>query len=77
MARENMYLNKSDFESYAINVNACSGCELCLTLCPVNAIKKFGSVVQIDQDECVRCGFCKIVCPLNSVVSPQDTQIPC
>lgn len=77
MALENMYLNKADSESYAINVNACSGCELCLTLCPVNAIKRYGSVLQIDQDECVRCGFCRAVCPLNSVASPSDRRIPC
>lgn len=51
----------------------CSGCELCVTYCPVGAIHVDGAV-SIDRDRCVECGACERldVCP-NGVFHMEES----
>lgn len=63
-------------ELFAIEINRCSGCGLCRKLCPEEAIKTFGSVLQIDSAQCIKCGLCMVACPLDSIVSSFDVEIP-
>ena len=57
--------------------DACKGCELCVTVCPVKIIelnkekindKGYSPAHVIDQEKCIACGSCAIMCP-DSVIT--------
>ena len=41
----------------------CSGCGLCVGICPVNCLNVYNGFGKIDEDKCIRCGLCYFVCP--------------
>ncbi len=49
----------------------CKGCELCITVCPVNIIymaehinrQGYHPATVTDQDKCISCGLCARICP--------------
>jgi NAD-dependent dihydropyrimidine dehydrogenase PreA subunit len=41
-----------------IDEDKCVACKLCITYCPVDAIKQEDKRVYINQDLCVECGAC-------------------
>jgi len=41
----------------------CSGCGLCVGICPVNCIELNNGIGRIDDDKCIRCGLCYYFCP--------------
>jgi coenzyme F420 hydrogenase subunit beta len=43
--------------------NNCSGCGLCVGICPVNCLEVYNGFGKIDEDKCIRCGLCYFVCP--------------
>lgn len=53
----------------------CTGCGLCITECPADAIALRGRIAQIDMDECIRCGACHKICPRDAVRHDSD-QVP-
>ena len=67
-----------------INPDSCTGCEVCIAVCPVDCIDKqagpmeeapmFQSVCIIDQPKCIGCWLCEKVCPWDaiSMVPPQE-----
>jgi len=50
-----------------VNKEGCVGCGICLTFCPVDALKGW-SVLEVDQDECIDCLKCCDVCPVDAVM---------
>ena len=52
---------------YVCDVNTCSGCKACISICPQKAIAlvdKIESVnATIDVDKCFNCGLCEKTCP--------------
>jgi len=49
---------------------ACTGCTLCLNVCPVGAIQgERKQAHEINPDLCTRCGACRQVCPTDAVVT--------
>jgi 2-oxoglutarate ferredoxin oxidoreductase subunit delta len=53
-----------------INSEKCKGCDLCLAICPMSAIRKSGKgnkkgfdYVEIDLVKCTGCGACYVICP--------------
>jgi len=41
----------------------CSGCGLCVGICPVNCLDVYNGIGKIDEEKCIRCGLCYYVCP--------------
>ncbi len=60
-----------------VNQNGCTGCEACLTVCPVDCIEPVPGpdaqqpavlrLVEIDQDRCIGCGLCPKICPWDTI----------
>lgn len=51
-------------EKILINKEWCKGCEICVELCPTNALemKDFKASVR-DLEKCIACMQCEIRCP--------------
>ena len=61
------------------DLEKCTSCGVCSTLCPKNAIKlvynKSGEFLpHIDYDKCIGCNLCKRVCQVNEKVQLKDIQ---
>ncbi len=50
-----------------INKEECTGCELCVGTCPVEAITMVDGKASINADECVDCGDCVDACPVEAI----------
>jgi 2-oxoglutarate ferredoxin oxidoreductase subunit delta len=47
-----------------INEKWCKGCEICVELCPTDAIEMRDFKVAIkDEDKCIACMQCELRCP--------------
>jgi len=54
--------------TFSIDVDQCTGCTVCASKCPVNAI--YGTRLQpffIVEDKCIGCGVCYDVCKFSAV----------
>ena len=62
-------IEKSENKGVFPNVNLikerklCSGCGLCVSICPVNAIDYSEGTFEIDDESCIECGLCYSGCP--------------
>ena len=45
----------------------CTGCGLCVDICPVQVIKMEGDFPVIDKEWCIGCGVCAAPCPVSAV----------
>jgi NAD-dependent dihydropyrimidine dehydrogenase PreA subunit len=52
-----------------LNVKACNGCGMCVTVCPqaVFDIRDRKAVIA-NRDACIECGACAINCPVNAIM---------
>jgi Pyruvate/2-oxoacid:ferredoxin oxidoreductase delta subunit len=58
-----------------INENGCTGCEACITVCPVDCIVKIPNpafpemnpVCRVDWDRCTGCTICARDCPWETI----------
>jgi ferredoxin len=48
-----------------INLETCLKCDLCIPVCPTDAIPK--SLVVI-KDKCIGCGNCSAICPSSDII---------
>ncbi len=53
-----------------INQEECTGCGLCIDVCPVEAISLKDDKAKVDQETCVDCGQCVGECPNKAIVVP-------
>ncbi|MFC1482682.1 4Fe-4S dicluster domain-containing protein [Candidatus Margulisiibacteriota bacterium] len=44
----------------------CIDCDLCVTVCPTNAISKKGKKYILDKKKCIYCPICITLCPTNA-----------
>ena len=62
--------NAKGFEVAEIIPDSCIGCQICLSECPVGAIRLSAEgVAVIDPEACIGCGKCSEVCPVGAVRS--------
>ena len=58
-----------------INQHGCTGCEACITVCPVDCIEMVPGathpglfkLVEVDLDRCIGCGLCPKICPWDTI----------
>ena len=53
-----------------INQEKCTGCGLCVEICPVEAISMEDDKAKIDAEKCVDCGQCVEECPNEAISMP-------
>ena len=59
----------SAFMSIYIDPSACTGCEDCVDVCPVDCIEgKSGFIHMIDSFECTKCGKCITACEEEAII---------
>jgi electron transfer flavoprotein alpha subunit len=46
----------------------CSGCQICLGECPVDAIDIVEGIARINAEKCIGCGKCVKVCPSDAIL---------
>jgi len=57
-----------------INENLCTGCNICVSICPFRAISKNEKgVAQVDEELCKGCGICAAHCPENAIAMERLT----
>ncbi|MFQ6128635.1 MAG: 4Fe-4S binding protein [Thermoplasmata archaeon] len=54
-----------------INPKKCNGCEVCLQVCPVNAIILRDNIAYI-QETCTDCGLCIDACPEEAIGTKEE-----
>jgi H+/Na+-translocating ferredoxin:NAD+ oxidoreductase subunit B len=65
-----------------INENGCTGCEACVTVCPVDCIVKvpnpaspeLNPICRVDWDRCTGCTICARDCPWETIDMVIPTQ---
>ncbi len=51
-----------------LDVNKCTGCGMCINVCPHNVFRRQDSKVVInDKDLCMECGACEKNCAFDAV----------
>ncbi|MBS3735415.1 MAG: 4Fe-4S binding protein [Phycisphaerae bacterium] len=50
-----------------VSQELCTGCGLCVSQCPVDAIALTDGAAVIEEAECIRCGICHDACPRQAV----------
>lgn len=50
-----------------IQNNICTGCEDCVSYCPVNAIEVKNEKAVIDADKCINCKICVTTCANDAI----------
>jgi NAD-dependent dihydropyrimidine dehydrogenase PreA subunit len=45
----------------------CTGCGLCVTVCPHEVFELNGRAVIKDRDACMECGACALNCPAEAI----------
>jgi len=65
--------------SIAIIIEKCTGCSLCLKVCPFDAIRIMDKKAIIDLHKCTICGACKDACKFKAVMiekTPAKCELP-
>lgn len=52
-----------------VNSSKCTGCGMCLEVCPHNVFEMNGKSVEIShRDSCMECGACSRNCPAEAIL---------
>lgn len=60
----------------AVDSNLCSGCRICLTRCPMDAIAVAGRPAHVDEARCIGCGLCATTCPEGAITLTRRARAP-
>jgi heterodisulfide reductase subunit A-like polyferredoxin len=73
-------ISKMDFcevNKPAIDESICTGCNVCVSICPFGAMSKNEKgVAQVAEETCKGCGICAAHCPENAITIERSTREP-
>jgi NAD-dependent dihydropyrimidine dehydrogenase PreA subunit len=55
-----------------VDENRCSGCGVCVGVCPAGAISLQDGRATIDQTVCTECGACEAACPETAILTVSE-----
>lgn len=58
--------------AFKIREDVCTGCSLCMRVCPTQALRIKDGVARLIEDQCVDCGECFRTCPVHAIIIEQD-----
>jgi ferredoxin len=66
------YLGGAPMQSYTsylarVESSDCTGCEVCVEMCPMEAISLVDDVALINEKKCIGCGVCSYQCPVTAI----------
>lgn len=61
---------------FAVKKSKCTDCNLCIDVCPCDAIESVNGKCEIDPDLCVECGACYDVCEFDAIFEAPLAEIP-
>lgn len=53
--------------SATVNIEQCTGCNACMSACPVEAICLVDDLAKV-LDDCIECGTCIDECPTQAIL---------
>ena len=53
-----------------IDSEKCTGCGVCVDVCPLEAISLNDGIAVIDEDTCTECSLCVNECPNDAIDLP-------
>ena len=51
-----------------VDTQECTGCGICVDVCPVEAISQVDGVAHVNADECTECLTCVDECPVEAIL---------
>lgn len=55
-------------ETLSLNTEKCTGCGMCVEVCPHNVFRLAGKKAVIaDKESCMECGACSLNCPAKAI----------
>lgn len=68
-----LFLRRNMKKKFKVDKSRCTGCGLCVDICPFGAIKIDNQgKAEIDIDRCKGCGKCQRKCPLKAIKEVPD-----
>ena len=69
---------KTVFEKASVYADKCTGCTICVKVCPTIAIDMHDKLAVIDEHQCFGCHACEQACPFDaiSMVSTREVTDP-
>jgi ferredoxin len=58
--------------SAVVDNDKCTGCGLCVDVCPVEAISLEDDKAKVAPDKCTECGQCVEECPNEAISLPEE-----
>jgi len=66
-------MEKSFFHhALSIREDICTGCSICMRVCPTEALRIRDGKAKLIGDRCVDCGECYRKCPVHAIIISQD-----
>ncbi|MDH3997777.1 MAG: 4Fe-4S dicluster domain-containing protein [Desulfuromonadales bacterium] len=60
----------------ALQPESCVGCQLCVAICPMEALTRSGEKVALDAKRCIGCGLCVGKCRFDALSLEEKAQAP-
>lgn len=64
---ENTYPRLKGAVLSKVNPEICNGCEICVEICPFDALKMVNKLAVTDKKKCDGCEMCVMACPVNAI----------
>jgi len=58
-----------------VDKTRCTGCGICVNICPAGAISLKNGKAEIDMNKCIRCKKCHEACPKNAIRHDSEKKV--